>query len=43
MPALIAMLALIGAGIAWAIRRARRPVDEGAGRFRETPEEEAAL
>ena len=41
MPALIAMLAMIGAGIAWVIRRARRPATEGAGRFEETPEEEA--
>jgi hypothetical protein len=41
MPALIAMIAMIGAAIAWAIRRARRPVTEGAGRFEETPEESA--
>ena len=42
MPALIAGIAMIGAAIVWAVRRARRPVDEGAARFQQTPEEEAA-
>ncbi len=41
MPALIAGIAMIGAAIVWAVRRARRPVDEGAARFEEGPEEAA--
>lgn len=40
MPALIASLAMIAGAIAWAIRRARRPKDEGAARF--TPSEESS-
>jgi hypothetical protein len=40
MPALIAGIAMIGAAIVWAVRRARRPADEGAARF-EGPEEDA--
>ena len=33
MPALIAGIAMIGAAIVWAVRRARRPASEGAARF----------
>ena len=32
---------MMGAGIVWAVRRARRPASEGAARFEETPEEDA--
>jgi len=42
MPALIAAIAMIGGAVIWAVRRARRPKDEGAGRFEETPEEQAS-
>jgi hypothetical protein len=41
MPALFAGIAMIGAAIVWAVRRARRPADEGAARFEETPPEDA--
>jgi hypothetical protein len=34
-------MALMGAAIVWAVRRARRPADEGAARFEDMPEEDA--
>lgn len=40
MPALIAGIAMIGAAIVWAVRRARRPASEGAARLEDTPNDE---